>query len=148
MTNLSLTIFIHYLSLYWVGILMVARFRTDTNYYSILFKSRPIDYLSESEAVTVILFRYIRKVLTSELSIEMNFDDPDVLELSKIYKKVTREEERMRQFVRFQKTVDGIFFAVMNPVYPEIPDGEKLMPMHLSVIPRQCEAQPRTNRGE
>jgi hypothetical protein len=127
---------------------MVARFRTDTNYYSILFKSRPIDYLSESEAVTVILFRYIRKVLTSELSIEMNFDDPDVLELSKIYKKVTREEERMRQFVRFQKTVDGIFFAVMNPVYPEIPDGEKLMPMHLSVIPRQCEAQPRTNRGE
>ena len=80
-----------------------------------------IDYLSESEEVTIILFRYIRKALTSELSIEMNFADPDVLELSKIYKKVTREEERMRQFVRFQKTADGIFFAVMNPIYNVLP---------------------------
>ena len=51
----------------------------------------------------------------------MNFADPDVLELSKIYKKVTREEERMRQFVRFQKTADGIFFAVMNPLYNVLP---------------------------
>ena len=80
-----------------------------------------VDYLSESEEVTIILFRYIRKALTSELSIEMNFADPDVLELSKIYKKVTREEERMRQFVRFQKTADGIFFAVMNPLYNVLP---------------------------
>jgi len=80
-----------------------------------------IDFLSELEGVEMFLFRYIRKALTSDISIEMNFADPDVLELSKIYKKVTREEERMRQFVRFQKTTDGMFFAVMDPIYNVLP---------------------------
>ncbi|MDR2622617.1 MAG: TIGR03915 family putative DNA repair protein [Dysgonamonadaceae bacterium] len=80
-----------------------------------------VDYLSESEGIEIILFRYIRKALTSEISIEMNFADSDVLELSKIYKKVTREEERMRQFVRFRKTADGIFFAVIDPLYNVLP---------------------------
>jgi probable DNA metabolism protein len=80
-----------------------------------------INYLSELEGIEIILFRYIRKALTSEISIEMNFADSDVLELSKIYKKVTREEERMRQFVRFRKTIDGIFFAVIDPLYNVLP---------------------------
>lgn len=74
-----------------------------------------VDFLSELEGVEMVLFRYIQKALTSEIGIEMNFADPDVLELSKIYKKVTREEERMRQFVRFRKTADGMFFAVIDP---------------------------------
>ena len=76
-----------------------------------------ISYLSEFEGIEIRIFRYIQKALLSEKSIEMNFADPDVLELSKIYKKVSREEERIRQFVRFQKTSDGLFFAVMNPAY-------------------------------
>ncbi|GHV31740.1 DNA metabolism protein [Bacteroidia bacterium] len=80
-----------------------------------------IDYLSELEGIEMILFRYIRKALISKFSIEMNFADPDVLELSKIYRKVTREEERMRQFVRFQKTADGVFFAIMDPIYNVLP---------------------------
>ncbi|GHT60127.1 DNA metabolism protein [Bacteroidia bacterium] len=80
-----------------------------------------IDYLSELEGIEMILFRYIRKTLISKFSIEMNFADPDVLELSKIYRKVTREEERVRQFVRFQKTADGVFFAIMDPIYNVLP---------------------------
>jgi probable DNA metabolism protein len=80
-----------------------------------------IDSLSELEGIEIILFRYIQKALTSESCIEMNFADPNVLELSKIYKKVTREEERMRQFVRFRKTVDGVFFAMIDPVYNVLP---------------------------
>jgi len=80
-----------------------------------------INFLSELEGVEMHLFRYIQKALTSDISIEMNFADADVLELSKIYRKVTREEERMRQFVRFQKTADGMFFAVMDPMYNVLP---------------------------
>ena len=76
-----------------------------------------ISYLSELEGIEIRIFRYIQKALLAELSIETNFADPDVLELSKIYKKVKREEERIRQFVRFQKTADGLFFAVMDPMY-------------------------------
>lgn len=80
-----------------------------------------ISYLSELEKIEIRIFRYIQKALLAEKSIETNFADPDVLELSKIYKKVGREEERIRQFVRFQKTSDGLFFAVMDPAYNVLP---------------------------
>ena len=80
-----------------------------------------ITYLSELEEIEIRIFRYIQKALLAEKSIETNFADPDVLELSKIYRKVGREEERIRQFVRFQKTADGLFFAVMDPKYNVLP---------------------------
>ncbi len=78
-------------------------------------------FLSESEEVENSIFRYICKAFRMEKSIEMNFADSDVLELSKIYKKVSRESEKMRQFVRFQKTTDGIFFACVEPLYNVMP---------------------------
>ncbi len=78
-------------------------------------------FLSESEDVENMIFRYICKAFRMEKSIELNFADPDVLELSKIYKKVSRESEKMRQFVRFQKTSDGIFFACVEPIYNVMP---------------------------
>jgi len=80
-----------------------------------------ISYLSELEGIEIRIFRYIQNALLAEKSIETNFADPDVLELSKIYKKVKREGERIGQFVRFQKTADGIFFAVMDPEYNVLP---------------------------
>jgi probable DNA metabolism protein len=80
-----------------------------------------ITFLSEMDGIEMRIFRYIRRALLAERSIETNFADPDVLELSKIYRKVGREEERMRQFVRFQKTADGMFFAVMEPAYNVLP---------------------------
>ena len=80
-----------------------------------------ISYLSELEGIEIRIFDYIRKAMLAGKSIETNFADQDVLELSKIYKKVRREEERIRQFVRFQKTADGLFFAVMDPEYNVLP---------------------------
>ena len=32
-----------------------------------------------------------------------------------------RETERMRQFVRFRKTADGMYFSVMEPLYNVLP---------------------------
>ena len=78
-------------------------------------------FLSEMEEVPTLIFNYIQKALTSEQSIELNFADNDVLKLSKIYKKVQWEAEHMRQFVRFQKTADGIFFAVFEPQHNVLP---------------------------
>lgn len=78
-------------------------------------------YLAEQEEVNNSLFRYICKAFRSEQSIEMNFADEDVLFLSKIYKKVKHEAERMRQFVRFQKTADGMYFAYIEPLYNVLP---------------------------
>ena len=78
-------------------------------------------FLSESEEVENTIFRYISKAFKMDKSIEMNFADPDVLELSKIYKKVNREAEKIRQFVRFQKTSDKVFFACVEPIYNVMP---------------------------
>jgi probable DNA metabolism protein len=78
-------------------------------------------FLSELPEVEMLLFRYIRRVFADARSPELDFGDPDVLETSKIYKKVTREAERIRMFVRFQKTADGIFFAPTAPLYNVLP---------------------------
>ncbi len=77
--------------------------------------------LSEDLETEMHIFNYIRKTVDLNRSIELNFADDDVLALSKVYKKVQQEEVRMRQFVRFQKTADGIFFAFIEPRYNVLP---------------------------
>ncbi|MDH6358449.1 TIGR03915 family putative DNA repair protein [Parabacteroides sp. PF5-9] len=76
-----------------------------------------VSWLSELPEVDMLIFRYIRKNLDAPKSIETNFGDPDVLELSKIWKKVGQEKHRIQQFLRFQKAADGTFFAAMEPLY-------------------------------
>lgn len=76
-----------------------------------------IDYLSELPDVEMLLYRYIEKALKSKISIENNFGDPIVMEVLQLFKKVTKETERVRQFVRFEKTVDNIYFASFDPQY-------------------------------
>lgn len=80
-----------------------------------------ICFLAENEGLEMIIFRYIQKSLDSDKNIELNFADQDVLELSKIYKRVADEANRMKQFVRFQKTADDIFFASLEPRYDVLP---------------------------
>ena len=78
-------------------------------------------WLSELKEVDMLLFNYICKTFLAEKSIELNFADADVLELSKIVKKVSQEAERMRQFVRFQKASDQTYFASIEPMYNVLP---------------------------
>ena len=78
-------------------------------------------FLADDPTIPMLLFRYIRKAIDTPKSIETNFGDKDVLETAKWYKKVTREAERIRQFVRFQKTEDGIYFAPIAPLHNVLP---------------------------
>jgi probable DNA metabolism protein len=78
-------------------------------------------YFSEMKDIENLLFQYIRKAFASPVSIEMNFADDDVLALSKIFTKVQRETTHIKQFVRFQKTADGMFFALVEPLYNVLP---------------------------
>jgi len=80
-----------------------------------------VSWLSELPEIGLLLFRYICKNLDAPKSIEMNFGDPDVLELSKIWKKVGHEKHRIQQFLRFQKAADGTFFAAMEPMFNALP---------------------------
>ncbi len=81
----------------------------------------PVVYMSELHEADMLIFRYVCKAFAGKQSIEVNFGDDDVLQMQKIYRKVSREAERMRMFVRFQKTADGIFFAPFEPKYNVLP---------------------------
>ena len=78
-------------------------------------------WLAEEPETPMLLFRYIRKAIDAPRTIELNFGDPDVLEVSKIWKKVTNERLRVIQFLRFQKAADGTFFAAVKPIYNVLP---------------------------
>ena len=80
-----------------------------------------VTWLSELPQADLLLFRYIRKAIDAPRTIELNFGDPDVLEVAKIWKKVTNERLRVMQFLRFQKAADGTFFAAVKPIYNGLP---------------------------
>ena len=72
-------------------------------------------------ALDMHLFRYVCKALEAAGSIEANYADPDVRFVTDTYRKVLRERLRMMQFVRFQKTADGTYFAMMEPDFDVLP---------------------------
>ncbi|KIO43607.1 MULTISPECIES: TIGR03915 family putative DNA repair protein [Sanguibacteroides] len=76
-----------------------------------------MNWLSELPEIDLLLFRYIHKAIDAPTSIELNFSDPDVLEITKNAKKVNNERLRVVQFLRFQKAADGTFFAALKPLY-------------------------------
>lgn len=78
-------------------------------------------WLSELPEVGMLIFRYICKAIDAPRSIETNFADPDVLELTRIWRKVNGEAHRLLQFVRFQKASDGTFFSAFEPLYNVLP---------------------------
>lgn len=78
-------------------------------------------WLSELPGTDLLLVRYIRKVIDAPHNIEMNFGDPDILEVSKIWKKVSTERHHIMQFLRFQKAADGTFFSAVSPLYNVLP---------------------------
>ena len=78
-------------------------------------------WLSELPEVDNMLFRYIRKTFDARRSIETNFADPDVRDLTLIFKKVRYERLHLMQFVRFQKAIDGTYFAAIEPQFNTLP---------------------------
>lgn len=78
-------------------------------------------WLAEETETAMLLFRYIHKAIDAVRSIETNFSDPDVLEFSRMWKRVDWERLRLLQFVRFQKAADGTFFAAVEPEKNALP---------------------------
>lgn len=74
-------------------------------------------FLCEIPEYDIVLFRYIRKAVDSRVSIETDFSDPDVVEMTRMVRRVRGEAQRVKQFVRFQKAADGTYFGVIEPLY-------------------------------
>ena len=83
-----------------------------------------VGWLSEMHELNNPLYHYICKAFRQEAkapSIERNFADSDVLEVTNIARKVLHEQLRMKQFMRFQKAKDGTYLAVVSPDHNVLP---------------------------
>lgn len=78
-------------------------------------------FLSEEQGVEMKIYRFMRKLFSSYFNIETDYGDSDVLYLTQVSQKVKKEAMRMLQFVRFQRTKDGMYFCGIEPAYDVIP---------------------------
>ncbi len=77
--------------------------------------------LADQRDIPTLLVKYIRLIIDSSKNQEMNFAEPIVLEIHKLHQKVCREAQRINGFVRFQKTVEGSYYASFAPIYDVLP---------------------------
>jgi len=79
-------------------------------------------YLSEKEQAERLILSAIQLSLQfSTENILENFGNPDILDIAKINKSISREVHRMHAFVRFEKLQDGVFFAKIEPDFNVLP---------------------------
>jgi probable DNA metabolism protein len=78
-------------------------------------------FLSESKGIENVLLRYIQYVFSSPKNIEHDYSHEAVLAVSHSSKKVHREAHRMEAFIRFQKTLDGLYYATIDPDHNVLP---------------------------
>jgi len=78
-------------------------------------------YLSEVQDIELIIYNYIKLIIETPHNVELDFSNDSVVKINNLQKKVGREAHRVMMFVRFQKTVDDIFYASFEPKYNVIP---------------------------
>jgi len=78
-------------------------------------------FFSEQAAIHLALFRYARYIFDHPAGHDFNYGHEDVLTIAQMSQRVHREKHRMEAFVRFKKSGNGLFFAVISPDYNVLP---------------------------
>ena len=79
-------------------------------------------FLSELPASEMLIYELIQAIIRQgDESILENFANAHVLRAAKIEKMIYREVHRMHAFVRFQKSQNGLFCAVIDPDFNVLP---------------------------
>ncbi|TAH26295.1 MAG: DNA metabolism protein [Cytophagales bacterium] len=78
-------------------------------------------FLSELPLVENLLLKFAQTVFASKTSVEQDFGNPTILEITKIAKRVHREKHRFEAFVRFENIGNQLFFANINPDFNVLP---------------------------
>jgi len=78
-------------------------------------------YLAETAETFQHLLDFCIYVFDNPKGAEQNFGHPSVIAISKIDRSVNREKHRMKAFIRFQETGDGIFYAAVEPDFNVLP---------------------------
>lgn len=97
----------------WAGL----RKKLSPQWQQVLYKV----YLSESAVAFQHIFDFARYIFDSPAGAEKNFGNPHVMAVSKIERNVSRERHRMKAFIRFQKTADGMYYAPIEPDFNVLP---------------------------
>ena len=78
-------------------------------------------FLSGLPDTPILLMNFIRVIIDSNVNQEMNFSLPVVVDVHKLHQKVCREAQRIHMFTRFQKTIEGSYYASFAPMYDVLP---------------------------
>jgi len=78
-------------------------------------------FLSLDEKVELIILDYCKELFSQKVCIATNFANQSVLKVSQLEKKVLREAQHTLMFLRFEKAVDGTWFAPISPKYDILP---------------------------
>ena len=78
-------------------------------------------FLSETAESFQDLFDFACYIFDNPKGAEANYGNPAVIAISKMERSVSRERHRMKAFIRFQETSDGIFYATVEPDYNVLP---------------------------
>lgn len=97
----------------WIGL----RKKISPDWQTRFYKT----FLSETEESFQYLFDFACYVFDNQAGVEHNYGHESVMAISKMDKSVNREKHRMKAFIRFQETSDGIFYAPIEPDYNVLP---------------------------
>jgi probable DNA metabolism protein len=78
-------------------------------------------FLSELDGIENTLLQYIQYVFASDNFMEEDYSHAAVLTVFQTAKKVWREKHRMEAFVRFQRTADDLYYAIVDPDFNVLP---------------------------
>lgn len=78
-------------------------------------------YLSEQKEMMNHLFSFACCVFNTPDGFEYNYANEHVLAITQMDKKVNREKHRMKAFIRFRKSNDGLYFSIIKPDFNVLP---------------------------
>lgn len=78
-------------------------------------------FLSEDTSVIQIIYELIIAVFRHSPALLQNYGDDKVILFHQALRKVSRERHRMKAFVRFHKSSNGLFVAIFEPDFNVLP---------------------------
>jgi probable DNA metabolism protein len=78
-------------------------------------------FLSEDPKAWQASFKLLQEIFKGNIDILQNFGDEHSLYFAQTLQKMGRESHRMKAFIRFQKSSDGLYFAVIDPDFNILP---------------------------
>ena len=97
----------------WAGL----RKKLSNQWQQMFYKT----HLSEDPQAFNDMFNFARYIFDSPAGAENNFGNPHVMAVNKWERKVSRERHRMKAFIRFQQTADGMYYCPIEPDFNVLP---------------------------